>query len=96
MHDLLRRHEPEFASRLRVIAATPPTPIPPLVAATGVAAADAERIAGALMAAGASDALAAIRATLLLEGFAPASADAYRVLQANAQQADGLGYPRLS
>jgi ABC-type phosphate/phosphonate transport system substrate-binding protein len=96
VHDLLRRHEPEVASRLRVIAATPPTPIPPLVAATGIAADDAERIVGALMAAGSSDALAAIRATLLLEGFAPASSDAYRVLHADAQQADRLGYPRLS
>lgn len=95
-HDLLRRHEPGLASRLRVIATTPPTPIPPFVAAAGVAAADTERIAGALMAAGTSDALAAIRATLLLEEFAPASADAYRVLRTDAQQADRLGYPRLS
>jgi ABC-type phosphate/phosphonate transport system substrate-binding protein len=96
VHDLLRVHEPDLARRLRVVAATPPTPIPPLVAAPGVAAADIERITDALLAVGTSDALEAIRSTLQLEGFAPASAEDYRVLRAGAQQADGLGYGRLS
>lgn len=96
VHDLLRLHEPELARRLRVIATTPPTPIPPLVAAPGIAGVDAARIAEALLAVGKSNALAALRTTLQLDGFAPATADDYRVLRTNAQQADRLGYQRLS
>jgi ABC-type phosphate/phosphonate transport system substrate-binding protein len=96
VHDLLRRHEPGLASRLRVVATTPPTPIPPLVAAPGIAAADAQRIADTLLAVGDSSALEAIRATLQLEGFARVSADDYEALRAQAQQADDLGYGRLA
>jgi len=96
MHDLLRLHEPEVASRLRVVATTPATPIPPLVAAPGIATADTERIADALIAVGASVALEAVCTTLQLKGFARVSADDYRVLRVDGQQADRLGYKRLS
>jgi ABC-type phosphate/phosphonate transport system substrate-binding protein len=96
VHDLLRLHEPELARRLRVIATTPATPIPPLVAAPGIAAATAERIADALIAVGKSIALDTIRSTLALEGFARVSANDYRVLRTRAEQADSLGYKRLA
>jgi ABC-type phosphate/phosphonate transport system substrate-binding protein len=96
VHDLLRHHEPDVASRLRVVTATPPTPIPPLVAAPGVPDVAVERIAGALLAVATAAALETIRATLQLQGFAPASAADYSVLRAGAQQADALGYPRLA
>jgi ABC-type phosphate/phosphonate transport system substrate-binding protein len=95
-HDLLRLHEPELASRLRVIAATPATPIPPLVAAPDITSATAKRIADALIAVGENVALEPIRSTLALEGFARLSADDYRVLRTRAQQADSLGYKRLA
>jgi ABC-type phosphate/phosphonate transport system substrate-binding protein len=96
VHDLLRLHEPELARRLRVVATTPATPIPPLVAAPGMAADVAERIADALIAAGESVALDAIRSTLQLERFARVSADDYRVLRTDARHADDLGYKRLA
>lgn len=96
VHDLLRRHEPELARRLRVVATTPATPIPPLVASPGIAAAAAERITDALIAAADSVALEAVRSTLQLEGFARASANDYRVLHTDAQHADDLGYKRLA
>ncbi len=95
-HDLLRHNEPEVASRLRVVAATPPTPIPPLVAAPGVPEVMAQRIADALVAVAAAAALEATRATLQLEGFAPPSIDDYRVLRVSAQKADALGYPHIA
>ena len=96
VHDLLRHHEPEVARRLRVVAATPPTPIPPLVAAPGVPDIETERISGALLEVATTTALATIRATLQLQGFAPASAADYQVLRADAEHADGLGYARLA
>lgn len=96
VHDLLRLHEPGLASRLRVVATTPAKPIPPLIAAPGIAAATTERIADALIAVGKSVELDAIRTTLQLEGFARVTADDYRVLRTDAQQADSLGYRRLA
>jgi ABC-type phosphate/phosphonate transport system substrate-binding protein len=95
VHDLLRLHEPDVARRLRVVATTPATPIPPLVAAPGIDPAQAERIAAALIAVGESVVLEAIRAALQLEGFVRVSADDYRVLHTEAQAADRLGYKRL-
>ena len=96
VHDLLRHNEPELASRLRVIATTPPTPIPPLVAAPAIGIGVTERITSALLAAGKADGLAAVRTTLQLEGFGPASAHDYRVLRTDAERADALGYMRLA
>jgi ABC-type phosphate/phosphonate transport system substrate-binding protein len=95
VHDLLRLHEPDVARRLRVVATTAPTPIPPLVAAPGIAPADAERIAAVLIAVGETAALEAVRSALQLKGFVRAAADDYRVLRTEAQAADSLGYKRL-
>ena len=94
-HDLLRHHEPAVASRLQVIATTPPTPIPPLVAAAGSDIAAVEALRASLLAVMTADALKTVRAALLLRGFAPAIAADYDVLTENAQAADGLGYPRI-
>lgn len=95
-HDLIRTHEPMLAAGLRVIASTPTTPIPPLVAAATVAEADAQRIAAALLDAGAAAALAAVRAHLLLDGFAPRSAHDYDILLDFAAEADRFGYTSLA
>jgi ABC-type phosphate/phosphonate transport system substrate-binding protein len=95
-HDLLRLHEPDLARRLRVIARSPATPIPPLVAAPGIQAGDAERIVDALIAVGESAVLEPIRTSLQLQGFARVSADDYLVLRMDAQEADRLGYKRLA
>jgi len=95
-HDLLRRHEPKLASRLRVIARTPATPIPPLVAAPDMSPGDARRVRDALLAIEDTDGLAAARESLLLSGFAEVPASAYDVLVENAIRADSLGYPRIA
>ena len=46
--DLLRRHEPAVAERLRVVATTVPAPSPPLVASPAIDAAMRERLTAAL------------------------------------------------
>lgn len=79
-HDLLRRHEPETAARVRIIESTPMTPIPPLVSAAGVPRAARERLKNALTRVASEAALADVRDALLLHAFTPISEDAYRVL----------------
>ena len=95
-HDLLRRHEPALTARLRVIARSPATPIPPLVGAHGMDATDARRLREALVAVGAAPELASARETLLLSGFAAVAEDVYDALVADARRADALGYPRIA
>ncbi len=75
-HDLLRRHEPALAAQLRTDRGDAAmTPIPPLVAASGLPDAYATRLTAALLAVADVDALAPVRATLLLHGFAAVAAD---------------------
>jgi ABC-type phosphate/phosphonate transport system substrate-binding protein len=94
-HDLLARHEPATAARLRTIASTPMTPIPPLVAAAAVPEAIREALTAALERVGTEDALRALREQLLIEGFARVAPDDYAPLAASARRTDALGYPRL-
>jgi ABC-type phosphate/phosphonate transport system substrate-binding protein len=79
-HDLLRRHEPATAARVRTIASTPMTPIPPLVSAAGVSSSRRERLTSALTRVGSEAALADVRDALLLHAFTPVAEDVYRVL----------------
>jgi alanine dehydrogenase len=80
VHDLLKRHEPETASRLRTIESTEMTPIPPLVASASAAPEVVERLRCILLAASGS-AVSPILHSLLLEGFAPVDpADYARLL----------------
>ena len=95
-HDLLRQNEPGLASRLRTIASTPPTPFPPLVAASTIDRGEAKRLREALYAAAGAKELHAVRRALLIEGFVQADARTYAVLAAEAAEADRLGYPRLA
>jgi ABC-type phosphate/phosphonate transport system substrate-binding protein len=94
--DLLQRHEPGLMAPLRVIATTlPTTPIPPLVAAPGIAPADADRLREALLAAGSAAALGEARASLLLRGFAAVAAREYESFRYASQAATVMGYPAL-
>ncbi|MFO1302694.1 MAG: PhnD/SsuA/transferrin family substrate-binding protein [Burkholderiales bacterium] len=79
--DLLRLHEPAWIAPLRVIATTPPTPIPPLVASPGLPADAARRIRDALLEVDRADALESARAALLLRRFDAADPAAYAVLR---------------
>ena len=94
-HDLLRRHEPATAARLRTIASTPMTPIPPLVCAAATPVALRERLTAALERVGAHPSLRDLRESLLVRGFARATADDYGALARDARRTDALGYPRL-
>jgi ABC-type phosphate/phosphonate transport system substrate-binding protein len=94
-HDLLRRHDPATASQLRTIGSTPMTPIPPLVAAATMPAADRERLVAALERTGAETESAGLRGALLITGFARVKAEDYGVLAASARRTDALGYARL-
>lgn len=69
-HDLLRANEPMLAGKVRVIASTDSMPIPPLVATAALNAGELQRLRGALQDACIVDELAALRARLLLFGFA--------------------------
>ena len=95
-HDLLRHHEPALASRLRVVATTAPTPIPPLVAAAGNDGAAVAALRAGLLAVATADAVKAPRAALLLQAFAPVNAADYDVLADDARAADHLGYLRIA
>jgi ABC-type phosphate/phosphonate transport system substrate-binding protein len=94
-HDLLRRHDPGTAARLRTIARTPMTAIPPLVAAASVPESLCERLTATLEAVGAEAALRDLRAGLLIGGFARAAPDRYAALAESAQRVDATGYLRL-
>ncbi|MEO5771307.1 MAG: PhnD/SsuA/transferrin family substrate-binding protein [Burkholderiaceae bacterium] len=95
-HDLLRRHEGALAARLRVVARTPPTPMP-LLACAGTMPADArERLIDALVEVSARDDLAALREHLQIEGFARVDGAAYELLAQRAAQADRTGYTCLA
>jgi ABC-type phosphate/phosphonate transport system substrate-binding protein len=93
--DLLERHEPATAGRLRAVAFTDWTPAPPFVCSAAVAPPVRQRLASALLEAGASDDLRPARATLGLAGVAEAEAGAYAILAQRAHAADALGYPSL-
>ena len=95
-HELLRAHEPALAARLRTIASTSPTPIPPLVAAPGIAPAVAQRLRSALLAVGHAPELAPLLTALRLAGFAAIDARRYDELRRRARTADAQGYPRLA
>lgn len=96
VHALLRVTEPATAAQLRVVAATQPTPIPLLVAATATAAADIDRLREAFTDVAGAPELAAVRRTLALRRFARVEAADYDDLRKLADQTDARGYRALS
>jgi ABC-type phosphate/phosphonate transport system substrate-binding protein len=95
-HALLRAHEPGTATRLRVVASTPATPIPCFAAAAATPEAIRERLAEAFVEAGKARDLHATRRGLLLAGFERVDARAYDALTKQARETDALGYTRLA
>ncbi|HEX2114785.1 MAG TPA: PhnD/SsuA/transferrin family substrate-binding protein [Alphaproteobacteria bacterium] len=92
VHDLLKKHDPDLISRLRTIATTAATPIPPLVAAPGCDDAVAARLRHALVESGRRPELAKLRDALLLKGFAAVEPGAYAVTIEREQAAIDAGY----
>ncbi|HKF07953.1 MAG TPA: PhnD/SsuA/transferrin family substrate-binding protein [Xanthobacteraceae bacterium] len=91
VHDLLKRNEPETASRLRTIESTAMTPIPPLVVSTTVAGDTVERLRGALISGAIQTELAATFDVLVIKRFAPVKSSDYAVLLSQAREADRQG-----
>lgn len=92
VHALLRRFEPQTASRLRIVDSTRPTPMPLLVASPSVDAETIGRLRQALLAASQESDLADILAELQLAGFAAPQREAYRLLLDQAAEAEARGY----
>jgi ABC-type phosphate/phosphonate transport system substrate-binding protein len=78
--DLMRLHVPQLVSPLRVVATTPPTPIPLLVASPATAAEEAARLRQALLGVEHEAGLARVRETLLLRRFAAVDGATYAIL----------------
>jgi ABC-type phosphate/phosphonate transport system substrate-binding protein len=95
VHDLLKRHEPETAARLRTVDSTVMTPIPPLVASPGIANDILEHLRGALLCAALQTELTATLDALLITRFEPVDPAAYAELLSQALEADrgGIGRP---
>lgn len=79
--DLLRLHEPALVAPLRVVATTPPTPIPLLVASRSTPPDAVLRLRDALAQVGDEPALANAREAVLLRRFELVEATAYDVLR---------------
>lgn len=84
-HDLLRQHEPALAAQVRTIATTAPLPIPPFVATAPLTADELARLREALHAACRAEALAEVRARLLLADLVPPEPGVYEPLAALAR-----------
>ena len=74
---LMQRHAPELTSRVRIVASTEPTPIPPLIASTG----QARLLRSALLAAHRDPSLEPLMESLLLVRFVRPSAESYDILK---------------
>jgi ABC-type phosphate/phosphonate transport system substrate-binding protein len=79
--DVMRLHEPELVAPLRVVATTPPTPIPLLVASRTIPGDEVDRLRRALVQVEHDGRLADARAALLLRRFEVVDAQAYAVLR---------------
>ena len=94
--DLLRRHDPDSAGRVRVVATTEPGPVPPMV--TSLAADDARRrrLTDALLALGEAPEMAATREALLLERFETVPGTAFEELLRRRRAAEEAGYATIA
>jgi ABC-type phosphate/phosphonate transport system substrate-binding protein len=95
-HDLLRRHDPALAARLRVVATTAPVPSPPLVASPAMGVEERDRLTRALLDAHRTPSLGPVLEDLLLRRFERVRDEDYAVLLAQQQAAEAAGYPRLA
>jgi ABC-type phosphate/phosphonate transport system substrate-binding protein len=67
--DLLRAGDPQFASQVRVVAVTDPTPMPPLVATAPLKSGEVEKLRNAFLRAHDERSLASSLKTILVERF---------------------------
>jgi ABC-type phosphate/phosphonate transport system substrate-binding protein len=94
--DLWRRHLPDMAGRVRIVATTGGAPIPPLVASPATDPAVCDRLAATLIGAHRAPEIAATLDALLLARFERVTPDAFDVLLERRRQAQQAGYPALA
>jgi ABC-type phosphate/phosphonate transport system substrate-binding protein len=93
VHDLLKRHEPATAARLRTVESTEMTPIPPIIASPMISPDTIERLRQGLLAAYGDSQAAPLLDELLLAGFALAETADYVQLLTQARDAEAAHYP---
>lgn len=93
VHDLLERHDPATASRVRVIASTAMTPIPPLIASPSVNDETATRLRRSLLSLGDDPAMRTTLDALLIDRFVEVDPSVYDILPRRAREADIAGVP---
>jgi ABC-type phosphate/phosphonate transport system substrate-binding protein len=86
--DLLRLHAPELTASLRILTTTAPTPMPLLIASREAPAATITALRRALLSLADTPEGRRLLQAVALTGFAPVSADEYRMLPARANRAD--------
>ena len=90
--DLMRFHQPEFESQIRVVATTDPAPIPFLVASWGCPGEIVSRLQAALLTFAGAPACASLRVRLRLNAFAPVALEDYSLLLRWDAEARAAGY----
>jgi ABC-type phosphate/phosphonate transport system substrate-binding protein len=88
VHDLLKQNDPGFASQVRVIERTDPTPMPPLVTTAPLPEESVRRLRDAFLAVHHEPVLAAARATLLLGRFIVPDPSVYSVQRERAEEVE--------
>lgn len=94
--DLMSRHLPELAGKVRIVASTEPVPIPALMASRGIDPGVLARLAAALCSVGGRPELADLRADLCIAGFAPLDPASYRIAETWAREAEDLGLATIT
>lgn len=90
--DLMLRHQPDLAGRIRVVASTEAAPIPFLIASPQCPPEVVEALRSALLSFGDDAQCAGLRDKLCLKGFAPVRVEDYDVVAAWETEADAAGY----
>lgn len=90
--DLMLRHEPDLATRIRIVASTDAAPIPLLVASPQCPADVVAALRTALLQFGEAQDCAGLRDRLCLDGFAPVEVTDYRVIADWDREARDAGY----
>jgi ABC-type phosphate/phosphonate transport system substrate-binding protein len=91
-HLLLKRHAPELTAGIRVLTSTAPTPMPAFVAAAAAPTELVERLRAAFLSAASRPWFTPFADSLLLEGFAAASASSFAPLLEWDAEARAAGY----
>ena len=94
--DLLRKHAPEVAGRVRVVETTIAAPSAPLVASPLIGATTRERLTTALLGAHEASEIRATLDDLLLSRFVPVGAADFQVFLDRERAAAAAGYPKLA